>query len=62
MTLDELVVREALTRLDVVKIDVDGGELGVLRGARATLSTLRPSLILELTPYALGEHSAPSAT
>ena len=56
LTLDELVAREALTRLDVVKIDVDGRELRVLRGAGSTLSTLRPSVVLELAPYALREH------
>ena len=56
LTLDELVAREALTRLDVVKIDVDGRELRVLRGASTTLSALRPSVVLELAPYALEEH------
>jgi FkbM family methyltransferase len=56
LTLDALVAREGLSRLDVVKIDVDGHELQVLRGASATLARLRPSLVLELTPYALGEH------
>jgi FkbM family methyltransferase len=56
LTLDELVARETITRLDVVKIDVDGDELRVLRGAAATLTTLRPSLVLELAPYALEEH------
>jgi FkbM family methyltransferase len=56
MTLDELVAREGISRLDVVKIDVDGRELRVLRGAGATLATRRPSLVLELAPYALAEH------
>jgi FkbM family methyltransferase len=56
LTLDELVAREAIPRLDVVKIDVDGRELRVLRGAAATLATLRPSLVIEVAPYALEEH------
>lgn len=55
MTLDELVEREGLSRLDVIKIDVDGGEVRVLRGARQVLSSLRPSLVLEIAPYALRE-------
>jgi FkbM family methyltransferase len=54
-TLDELVTREGLSRLDVVKIDVDGREVRVLRGAGHTLATLRPSFVLELAPYALEE-------
>ena len=37
-----------LSRLDLVKIDVEGGELAVLRGARKVLQGLRPSLILEI--------------
>ena len=56
LTLDELVARDAIARLDVVKIDVDGRELRVLRGAAATLARLRPSLVVELAPYALDEH------
>jgi FkbM family methyltransferase len=56
ITLDELVTREVISRLDVVKVDVDGREVRVLRGAVATLLTLRPSLVLELAPYALSEH------
>jgi hypothetical protein len=32
---------------DVVKIDVDGGELGVLRSASQLLSTRQPSLVVE---------------
>lgn len=56
LTLDELLARESVTRLDLVKIDVDGGELAVLRGAAATLAAVRPALVLELSPYALEEH------
>jgi FkbM family methyltransferase len=56
LTLDEVVMQEGVSRLDVVKIDVDGREVRVLRGARTTLSTLRPSLVLELAPYALDEN------
>ncbi len=42
-------------RPDLVKIDVEGYELAVLAGARATLGRLRPRLFLELHPQRLCE-------
>jgi FkbM family methyltransferase len=56
MTLDALVQEQGLTRLDVIKIDIDGGELAALRGASATLERWRPALVLELCVFALIEH------
>jgi FkbM family methyltransferase len=46
-TLDELVAEYDITRLDWMKIDVEGAELGVLTGARETLARLHPSLLIE---------------
>jgi FkbM family methyltransferase len=46
-TLDELVLAEGLDRLDVLKCDVEGAELLVLRGATDVLQRLRPIVILE---------------
>ena len=43
--LDDLV--EHNQRVDLVKIDVEGGELGVLRGARRIFSKTRPLVIFE---------------
>jgi FkbM family methyltransferase len=40
-------------RPDLVKIDVEGYELAVLAGARATLGSLRPPLLLEIHPQRL---------
>ncbi len=50
-TLDSLVAELSLSRVDLVKLDVDGHELQVLRGAEKTLAELRPRLIVELAPY-----------
>ena len=54
-TLDDFVRQAALTRLDFIKLDVDGGECGVIRGGLETLRRLRPTVIVELSPYILEE-------
>jgi FkbM family methyltransferase len=58
MPADTLVERHALTRLDIVKIDVEGAELDVLRGMTAILKQLRPNIIIELVPSLLEGFSA----
>lgn len=44
--------------IDVVKIDVEGGELNVLRGASALLASHRATFIVELWPSGLKAHGA----
>jgi len=46
-TMDALVARQGWERVDFVKIDVEGMELEVLRGAENTLETLRPVVLFE---------------
>jgi FkbM family methyltransferase len=57
-TLDELVKELGITRLDLIKIDVDGGEPAILAGGAETLSRLRPQILIELAPHVLEEHGA----
>lgn len=45
--LDDFVAQQGLTRLNYLKIDVEGAELAVLNGAKQTLATLRPTLLIE---------------
>jgi FkbM family methyltransferase len=47
-TLDALVEQLGLTRLDLIKADVEGAEGRLLDGGRDTLSRFRPTLLLEL--------------
>jgi FkbM family methyltransferase len=52
-TLDGLRTRLKLERVDVVKIDVEGAELKVLRGGRSWLAEQRPILLVEANEPAL---------
>jgi FkbM family methyltransferase len=57
-SLDSLVADNTLRAVNVIKIDAEGAELGVLRGARNTLLHFKPSVYLSLHPrsiHAAGE-------
>jgi FkbM family methyltransferase len=47
-TLDRYVESQSLERVDLVKIDTEGSELLVLRGALATLARFRPAIYVEV--------------
>lgn len=48
VTLDQCVSALGLDRLDLIKADIEGAELAMLRGARRALQMLRPALYIEL--------------
>jgi hypothetical protein len=48
ITIDEFVAREQLAHVNIVKIDVDGPEVEVLRGMADTLRRFRPHLFVEV--------------
>jgi FkbM family methyltransferase len=50
-TLDRVVREIGLEKIDFIKIDVDGHELPVLRGAARSIDRFRPIILLELSPY-----------
>lgn len=58
VSLDAWFAAAPLTRLDLVKMDVDGFEPVILAGARETLRRFRPRVLLELAPDALRERGA----
>lgn len=49
-TLDDFLEGAGVSRVDAIKLDVDGHECGVLRGARRTLARFRPRMVVELQP------------
>ena len=52
-SIDDFMRDRELTHLDLIKIDTDGHELDVLKGAVRTLEGTRPLIVFELTTYLL---------
>ena len=50
MRLDEAVQAQGLSRVDLIKIDVEGAEQLVLQGAKKCLTEHRPKIIFEINP------------
>jgi FkbM family methyltransferase len=47
-TVDAFVTSNRLTRVDVLKIDVEGADFEVIRGAQTTLRRFRPVVLMEV--------------
>lgn len=48
VSLDEFVAQGSYPRIDVLKLDIEGGELAALQGAVATLDQQHPAVIVEV--------------
>ena len=55
-SLDSILAELADRKVQLVKLDVDGFECDVLRGATTLLRDVRPIFVMELSPYVLEEH------
>lgn len=56
VSLDEWVEEVGLTRLDFLKIDVEGAEPFVIDGAKSVLTKFRPDAVVEFNPLVLKQH------
>ncbi|UPY35788.1 FkbM family methyltransferase [Sediminicoccus sp. KRV36] len=58
-TLDSILEEAGVTRLDLIKMDVEGLELAVLRGGAQSIARLKPMIIFEINAAAaLEAHGA----
>jgi hypothetical protein len=55
-TLDSIVEEQKLTRVDLIKIDVEGYETDVLAGGKTTFHDFRPITQIEFNSWALSAH------
>jgi FkbM family methyltransferase len=51
ISLDQYLAAGRVGKVDVLKIDIEGGELEAFRGARATLEVARPPIICEVLDW-----------
>ncbi len=54
-TLDEIVRQHKVSRVDFIKVDVEGAEWAVLKGAEQVLRKFRPGLMVELNKETAGK-------
>ena len=53
VSIDEWFKRSGLSKIDIVKLDIEGSELAALRGMKEVLQNCRPLLIVEINPETL---------
>jgi FkbM family methyltransferase len=50
INIDKFVEKEKLTKLDFIKMDIEGAEVKALLGMKATISTYKPKILFEFSP------------
>ncbi len=55
IALDEYVEANNISQIDLIKIDIEGGEYLALKGMKTILSELKPTLLIEIDPSILAK-------
>ena len=58
MSLDDYIRESDIHNVDFIKLDVDGFETKIVRGALRTLTELRPMIVFEVCPHRLAEQGS----
>jgi FkbM family methyltransferase len=58
ISIDSYVEREHLSRVDLVKLDIEGSELSALRGMHRLLAKKRVAVLVEISRHTLGSQAA----
>lgn len=56
ISIDDYLESNNVKQVQFIKLDVDGYECKVLRGAKRLLETQKPTMVMELCPHVLEEH------
>lgn len=61
VSLDGLMAKEGLPRVDFIRCDVEGAEINLIKGGKATIERDLPSLLIEIHPFSLQRNFGSSA-
>jgi len=61
LSIDDWAPRFAVDRIRMIKIDAEGSEVDILRGARQTITRFRPVLVVEMNDIVLRQAGASAA-
>lgn len=61
VSLDGLMEKEDLDKVDFIRCDVEGAEIEFIRGGRGTLEKHLPNLLIEIHPFSLERNFSTSA-
>ena len=61
VSLDGLMQKENLPRVDFIRADVEGAEIKLIQGGRKTIERDLPSLLIEIHPFSLQRNFSSSA-